>query len=179
MKKNVLCGIVLAMVLSGCGSATRSSSGQDELARIQEKGEITIGLEGTWKPFSYHDADNRLVGSDVETGRAIAKELGVKANIEEAPWDTLLTGLSTGTYDLVINGVEATEDRKKSFDFTDPYMYDRAVLVVRNDNTDIHSFEDLKGKITANSLNSTYEEIAEKYGSEVKKEDDLPKCMNC
>lgn len=181
MKKG-LCVLLasLLFVTTGCSSqktSERSSASGDELARIKDRGSIVIGLEGTWKPFSYHDEQDKLTGSDVETGKAIAEKLGVKADIEEAPWDTLLTGLSTGTYDLVINGVEKTEEREKSFDFTEPYMYDRAVLVVRKDNTDIQSFEDLKGKITANSLNSTYEEIAEKYGSEVKKEDDLPKCM--
>ena len=107
-----------------------------------------------------------------------AKKLGVKANIVEGKWDGLLTGLSTGTYDLVINGVDITKEREKKFDFSTPYAYDHTVLVVRNDNTTITSFDDLKGKTTANSIGSTYMELGEDYGATVKGVDDLTKCMD-
>ena len=90
----------------------------------------------------------------------------------------LLTGLSTGTYDLVINGVDITKEREKNFDFSTPYAYDHTVLVVRNDNTTITSFDDLKGKTTANSIGSTYMELGEDYGATVKGVDDLTKCMD-
>lgn len=53
------------------------------------------------------------MGVDVESAKNIAKKLGVKANIVEGKWDGLLTGLSTGTYDLVINGVDITKEREK------------------------------------------------------------------
>ena len=96
----------------------------------------------------------------------------------EGKWDGLLTGLSTGTYDLVINGVDITKEREKKFDFSTPYAYDHTVLVVRNDNTTITSFGDLKGKTTANSIGSTYMELGEDYGATVKGVDDLTKCMD-
>ena len=146
--KKLLAGLLstaMVFTLAGCGSS------KDHLAAIQDKGEITIGLEGDWQPFSYHDKDDQLMGVDVEVAKNIAKKLGVKANIVEGKWDGLLTGLSTGTYDLVINGVDITKEREKKFDFSTPYAYDHTVLVVRNDNTAITSFDDLKGKTTANS----------------------------
>lgn len=187
MIKKVLTGAlsaVLALSLAGCSSSSSSAksssasgNGNDHLARIKEAGKLTIGLEGDWQPFSYHDKDDKLVGYDVEVSKNIAKKLGVKANIVEGPWDGLLTGLSTGTYDVVVNGVDITDDRKKTFDFSDPYAYDHTVLVTRTDNTDIHSFEDLKGKTTANSVGSTYEAVGEKYGATVQGVDDLTKCM--
>lgn len=173
--KKLLAGLLstaMVFTLVGCGSS------KDHLATIQDKGEITIGLEGDWQPFSYHDKDDKLVGVDVEVAKNIAKKLGVKANIVEGKWDGLLTGLSTGTYDLVINGVDITKEREKKFDFSTPYAYDHTVLVVRNDNTTITSFGDLKGKTTANSIGSTYMELGEDYGATVKGVDDLTKCMD-
>ena len=173
--KKLLAGLLSAAMtftLAGCGSS------KDHLATIQDKGEITIGLEGDWQPFSYHDKDDKLMGVDVEVAKNIAKKLGVKANIVEGKWDGLLTGLSTGTYDLVINGVDITKEREKKFDFSTPYAYDHTVLVVRNDNTTITSFDDLKGKTTANSIGSTYMELGEDYGATVKGVDDLTKCMD-
>lgn len=174
--KKVLAGLlsgVLAFSLVGC-----SSQSKDHLAQIKEEGKITIGLEGDWQPFSYHDKNDKLMGVDVEVAKNIAKKLGVKADIVEGPWDGLLTGLSTGTYDLVINGVDVTKEREKKYDFSTPYAYDHTVLVVKNDNTDITSFEDLKGKTTANSIGSTYMELGEDYGATVKGVDDLTKCMD-
>mgnify|MGYP002748135288 CR=1 FL=1 len=108
MKKLLASLLSTAMVftLAGCGSS------KDHLATIQDKGEITIGLEGDWQPFSYHNKDDKLMGVDVEVAKNIAKKLGVKANIVEGKWDGLLTGLSTGTYDLVINGVDITKERE-------------------------------------------------------------------
>lgn len=173
--KKLLAGLLstaMVFTLVGCGSS------KDHLATIQDKGEITIGLEGDWQPFSYHDKDDKLVGVDVEVAKNIAKKLGVKANIVEGKWDGLLTGLSTGTYDLVINGVDITKEREKKFDFSTPYAYDHTVLVVRNDNTTITSFGDLKGKTTANSIGSTYMELGEDYGATVKGVNDLTKCMD-
>ena len=74
---------------------------------------------------------------------------------------------------LVCNGVEVTEERAKTYDFTTPYGYIHTALAVRKDNTDITSFEDLKGKTTANSLASTYMELAESYGATVQGIDTL------
>lgn len=167
-----LLSAAMVFALAGCGSS------KDHLATIQDKGEITIGLEGDWQPFSYHDKNDKLVGVDVEVAKNIAKKLGVKANIVEGKWDGLLTGLSTGTYDLVVNGVDITKEREKKFDFSTPYAYDHTVLVVRNDNTTITSFDDLEGKTTANSIGSTYMELGEDYGATVKGVDDLTKCMD-
>ena len=74
---------------------------------------------------------------------------------------------------MVCNGVEVTEERAKTYDFTTPYGYIHTALAVRKDNEDIHSFEDLKGKTTANSLASTYMELAESYGATVQGIDTL------
>jgi cystine transport system substrate-binding protein len=153
---------------SGDSSQASASSASDtSLADVQKAGVLRIGLEGDWQPFSFHDENDDLVGYDVEVAQNVAKQLGVKAEITEAPWDGLLTGLSTGVYDVVVNGVDVTDERKTAFDFSDAYAYDHIDLVTLVGNDDIKSFDDLKGRTSANSTGSTYAEIGEQYGATV------------
>jgi cystine transport system substrate-binding protein len=71
------------------------------------------------------------------------------------------------------NGVEIDEDRTETYDFSTPYAYIRTAIIVRGDNEDINSFEDLDGKTTANTLASTYAKLAESYGATATGVDDL------
>ena len=151
------------LVLSACGKKQTATT--DRLTQIQEKGELVIALEGNWAPWSFHDDSDTLVGYDVEVGQAIAEKLGVKATFVEGEWDGLLAGVEAGRYDMVINGVDITDSRKETYDFSTPYAYISTALVVGKDNDTIHSFEDLNGKTTANSIGSTYMELAEQYGA--------------
>lgn len=170
-------------VLTGCsalgGEQSQSSRADDStregdlLAQIQERGEIVIAMEGTWAPWTYHDESGTLVGFDVEVGQQIAQALGVEATFVEGEWDGLLAGLDAGRYDIMINGVDVTEERAEAYDFSDPYAYNRTAVIVGGDNTDITSMEDLAGKRTANTISSTYAEVAEGYGAEVTGVDDL------
>ena len=167
--------------LTGCSSqsggrpsqADPSTGSGDLLAQIQERGEIVIAMEGTWAPWTYHDEDGALVGFDVEVGQQIAQALGVEAAFVEGEWDGLLAGLDAGRYDIMINGVDITEERSDAYDFSEPYAYNRTAVIVSADNTDITSMEDLAGKHTANTISSTYAEVAEGYGAEVTGVDDL------
>ena len=189
MKKFIslmLLAVLCLTLLAGCGgSKTDESSGNDEkteaaddlLAKIQAKGELTIAMEGNWAPWTYHDESDALVGFDVEIGQYIAEHLGVKANFVEGEWDGLFAGMDSGRYDLVINGVDVTDERSEKYDFSDPYAYIHTVLVVAEDNEDIKSFEDLEGKKTSNSIGSTYMELAESYGATVEGVDSLGETM--
>ena len=158
---------------SGAASSAASTGAADQLAAIQANGKLVVALEGAWQPWSYHDESDTLVGYDVEVSRAIAEKLGVEPEYVESDWDSLFAGLDAGRYDLVCNGVEVTDERAKTYDFTTPYGYIHTALAVRKDNEDIKSFEDLKGKTTANSLASTYMELAESYGATVQGIDTL------
>lgn len=139
---------------------------QDDLTRIRDAGVIRIGTEGTYAPFSFHDASG-LTGFDVEIGRAIAERLGVKAQFVEGKWDGLIAGLDVGRYDAVINQVGITEARQAKYDFSDPYISSAAVLIVREDNTEIKDFSDLSGKRSANTLTSNFGKLAQQSGAEV------------
>ncbi len=170
-----------ALALTACSSSASSaasgSAPADQLARIKEAGKIVVGMEGNWQPWTYHDETDTLVGYDVEVAKAIADKLGVEVEFAEGPWDGLFAGMSSGRYDLVVNGVDITEDRLETYDFTDPYIYTHNVLIVRSDNTEITCFEDLKGKKTANSIGSTYMELGEQYGAEVTGVDSLEETL--
>ena len=176
-----LMGVMAAagvLSLTGCSSkdtasSTASSATLNKLDSIQKSGKLVVALEGAWQPWSYHDSSDTLVGYDVEVSRAIAEKLGVEPEYVESDWDSLFAGLDAGRYDMVCNGVEVTEERAKTYAFTAPYGYIHTALAVRKDNEDIHSFEDLKGKTTANSLASTYMELAESYGATVQGIDTL------
>ena len=187
MKKNnrtlwiILCvvlvaAIVCAVVLltrpqtQGTGNETavqQTGETKDALARLKEKGRLVIGTEGNWSPWTYHDDTDKLTGFDVEIGRLIAEKLGVEADFQEAPWDSLLAGVDAERFDIICNGVGFTEERAKSYSFTIPYGYTNQVLVVAEDNGDILTVDDLKGKKTANSASSTYAALAESYGAEL------------
>jgi len=158
---------------SGAASSAASIGAADQLAAIQTNGKLVVALEGAWQPWSYHDESDTLVGYDVEVSRAIAEKLGVEPEYVESDWDSLFAGLDAGRFDIVCNGVEVTDERAKTYDFTTPYGYIHTALAVRKDNEDIKSFEDLKGKTTANSLASTYMELAESYGATVQGIDTL------
>ena len=172
------------LTLSGCsnsststaasaGASSAAGSSADQLAAIQASGKLIVALEGAWQPWSYHDESDTLVGYDVEVSRAIAEKLGVEPEYVESDWDSLFAGLDAGRIDMVCNGVEVTDERALTYDFTTPYGYIHTALAVRKDNDEIKTFEDLKGKTTANSLASTYMELAESYGATVQGIDTL------
>lgn len=189
MKKKII-SLMMVMTMAcglfaGCGSDKASndaaadagtesssdtasdSSSDDLLSAIKERGYITVAMEGTWAPWTYHDEDDNLVGFDVEVAKAVADELGVDVQYQEGEWDGLLAGVQSGRYDIMVNGVGYTEERAQAYTFSDPYCYNKTALIVRGDNEDIKSLEDLNGKTTCNSANSTYQLIAEEYGANV------------
>jgi cystine transport system substrate-binding protein len=154
-------------VLAACGT-TKDSSDADLLSQIKEKGSITIAMEGNWQPWTYEDEAGNLVGFEVEVSTAVAEKLGVTPEYVTGEWDGLLAGVQSGRYDLMANGVGYTEERAQAYYFSDFYAFNRTALVVRSDNDDITSLEDLDGKTTCNSANSTYQLLAEQYGATVK-----------
>lgn len=140
---------------------------QTALEQVTQAGALRIGTEGTYPPFTFHDANGELVGFDVEIGRAIAAQLGVTADFVEGPWDGLIAGIDANRYDVVINQVGINADRQAKYDFSEPYIASKAVLVVRGDNADITSFEALAGKSSAQTLTSNFGKLAQQYGAEI------------
>ncbi len=161
----------LTLALSGCGSSDSSegtSAENSPLQEIQESGVLTVGTEGTYRPFSFHEGGSGvLTGYDVEVITAVAEKMGVEAEFQETQWDAIFAGLEAGRFDVIANQVSITEDRLETYDFSEPYTVSSGVIVTTADNTDISSFEDLDGKTTAQSLTSNWNELATESGANV------------
>ena len=171
----------LALTAAGCSTTeeptdgaasqdagTDAAGGDDSLERVLEEGTLTIGTEGTYRPFSFHeDGGGELTGYDVEVARAVAEELGVEAEFQETQWDAIFAGLDAGRFDTIANQVTITPDREEDYTFSEPYTVSTGVIVVPEDNTTITSFEDLDGLRTAQSLTSNWNELARESGAEV------------
>lgn len=176
MKKTLLLflSLFLVLALAACNTQNddeKAADKSDETAslydQIKEKGEISIGTEGTYAPFTFHDEDGKLTGFDVEVAEEVFKRLGIKPKFVEGKWDGLIAGLDAKRYDLVANEVSINPERQEKYDFSDPYIVSKAVLIVAEGNDTLKSFDDLKGKKSAQSLNSNYYKMAEELGATI------------
>lgn len=165
-----LCIGMLSLIACGGGN---EAEGKTLLEEVTERGSIIVATEGTWAPWTYHDENDVLTGFDIEVAKAVAEKMGLKVEFVEVEWDGILAGVESGRYDIAANGVEIDDEREEKYDFCSPYAYIHTALIVRNDNTSITKFEDLAGKTTANTLQSTYAKLAESYGATVTGVDDL------
>ena len=168
---------VAALTLAACGGGDESSpEGAAEgesasglsLEEVQEEGVLTVGTEGTYRPFSFHeDGAGELTGFDVEIATAVGEELGVEVEFEETQWDAMFAGLDSARFDVIANQVSITDEREESYQFSDPYTVSNGVIVTLTENEDITSFEDLDGATTAQSLTSNWNELATESGADV------------
>ncbi|MGG3456778.1 amino acid ABC transporter substrate-binding protein [Paenibacillus rhizolycopersici] len=184
----LLLTLVLTVVVAACGNnntnnqaagdegANQGSAGNaaneqpadtNSLESVKASGKLRIGTEGTYAPFTFHDKDGKLTGFDVEIAEEVAKRLGVEPEFIETPWDGIFAGLDAKRFDAVFNEVTIRDDRKEKYDFSDPYIVSRAVLIVPEDNEDIKVFADLKGKKAGQSLTSNLTDIAKENGAEI------------
>lgn len=167
--------LAITVSLAACSSSekeeaknTNNSAAKTDLyTQVKDSGVLTIGTEGTYPPFTFHDKSNKLTGFDVEVAEEVAKRLGVKAEFKETQWDGMFAGLDAKRFDMIANQVGIQPDRQQKYDFSDPYIESSAVLVVHENNNDIKSFKDLKGKSSAQSLTSNYAEIAKSNGAKL------------
>ncbi|GGM37815.1 L-cystine-binding protein TcyA [Paraliobacillus quinghaiensis] len=152
--------IGFALLIVGCGSTNL----YDE---VMEEGVLTVGTEGTYAPFTFHNNAGELTGYDVEVIREVADRMGVEVDFMETQWDSMFAGLNSERFDLIANQVGINEDRLENYDFSNPYTYSSAVVVAPAENEDINSFEDLEGKSSAQSLTSNFGDIARENGAEI------------
>jgi L-cystine transport system substrate-binding protein len=173
--------IAVSLIFTACGNKTDVNKGASSdkavaptetaaknlLETIKANGKIRIGTEGTYAPFTFHDKAGTLTGFDVEIAQEISKRLGVAPEFIETKWDGMFAGLDAKRFDVVINEVSIKEDRKLKYDFSDPYIVSKAVLIVNEDNQDIKTLADLKGKKAGQSLTSNLTEIAKSNGATI------------
>ncbi len=160
----------LALALAACGSSSSTTSGSsaaaDKLQAIKDAGKIRIGFEGTFAPWNYHNEAGELVGMEKEIGDLIAADLGVTAEYTETPWDSLIAGVDADRYDIVINNVSPTEERKQKYDFSNPYVASEGKVAVLQDST-LQTIADLNGATAASSETSNFRTLLEEAGAQM------------
>ena len=174
-KKILAAGVaVVASValLAGCGTggsggtAPQSSAAQNTLERVQAAGELRIGLEGTFPPYSFHDAAGNLVGIEVEIAELIAADLGVKPVFIETKWESLIAGMDVDKFDLIINNLQPTEERERKYDFSIQYANSITQAVAARDSS-LTKIEDVAGQRSAQTITSNYATIAQELGATI------------
>ncbi|MCU1761969.1 cystine ABC transporter substrate-binding protein [Pseudomonas sp. 14P_8.1_Bac3] len=174
LRRNLLVGS-LGLALSA-GLLGQAVAGE-QLQKIKDAGVINVGLEGTYPPFSFVDADGKLAGFEVEFSEALAKELGVKVKLQPTKWDGILAALESKRLDAVINQVTISEERKKKYDFSEPYTVSgiQALTLIKNKDT-IKTAADLSGKKVGVGLGTNYEQWvkANVPGADVRTYEDDP-----
>lgn len=101
------------------------------------------------------DANKNIVGFDIDLINAIAKDQKFEVEIKNTAWDGIFAGLDGGAYDAILSSVTITDERKKSYDFSDPYFDANQAIVVRTDDSTIKSEQDLAGKTVGAQIGTT------------------------
>jgi cystine transport system substrate-binding protein len=142
----------------GTGLVTHAVAGE-QLDAIKKNGTLNVGLEGTYPPFSFVGEDGKLTGFEVEFSEALAKELGVKVKLSATPWAGILAALESKRLDVVINQVTISDERKKKYDFSEPYTISGIQALTKTQNAGtIKTAKDLEGKKVGVGLGSNYEQ---------------------
>ncbi len=156
------------MALAACSSGSPAGAESDDEYGLVTAGTLTVATEGTYRPFSYHeDGSGDLVGYDVEIAEAVAEKLGLEIEFQETQWDAIFAGLDAGRFDVIANQVSINPEREEQYLFSEPYTVSPGVIVVKQGDASISSFDDLAGKTTAQSLTSNWYELAKEAGANV------------
>jgi polar amino acid transport system substrate-binding protein len=117
-------------------------------------------------PLVFQDPKNpgNIIGFEREVIEGVAKHIGRPATLVHNAWDGLIPGLARGNYDVIVNGLEITEERKKEINFSDPYFITFEQITVRKDESRISSLEDCRGKKVGTLKFSLAQTILEKFG---------------
>ncbi|MGX6962553.1 amino acid ABC transporter substrate-binding protein/permease [Vagococcus xieshaowenii] len=135
-----------------------------------------IGTDITFAPFEFQNDKGEYEGIDIDLLNTIAKSKGFDVELKPLGFDSSIQAVQSKQIDAMIAGMSITDERKKSFDFSDPYFDSGIQMAVKKGNDKIKGLEDLKGKTVATKVgteSATYvEENQKKYGYKVKNFDD-------
>ena len=179
MKKNlgqiilaIALGLLMAVAVTGCSStpekkpaanAPAAASADDSLAKIKAKGRLVVGVNADFAPFEFHamiNGKDTVVGFDMDLAKEIAKDMGVELELKELSFDALLTTLQSGQIDVIISGMSATEERRKTVDFSNVYYQGvQTLLTTKGNLSKFNSFSDLKDKKIGLQLSSLQDKL--------------------
>ena len=139
---------------------------KDAYESIKENKKLVVAVSPDYAPFEFKtlvDGKDQVVGSDIKLAQAIADELGVKLEVTTMSFDNVLSSLQAGKADIAISGISVTDERKKTFDFSDPYYETQNAIIVRKDQESTYSSLDaFKGKKVAVQKGTIEEGLAKK-----------------
>lgn len=162
----LITAVTVATLAAACGS-----SGSNAAAGAGGGGStdpITVGTEGTYAPFTFHDPKtNALTGYDVQVVTEVAKRLGRPVKFSESTFDAIFAGLEAKRFDVVANQVSVTPERQKLYAFSTPYTVSTGVVVTRADDSSVTSLADVRGKTSAQSVTSNFAATAKASGAKV------------
>lgn len=157
MKKLISFVLTATMLMGivGCGS-TATSNGDTEATTenmmetatqtaTADGDVIVVGLDDEFPPMGFRDENNNIVGFDIDLAKAAAEKMGVEVQFQPIDWDTKEVELETGKIDLIWNGFSITDERLEAMEFTNPYVKNKQIIIVKND-SDIQSKADLVGR---------------------------------
>ena len=133
---------------------------QSALERVRASGRLRVGIDATYPPFGIAEG-GEFSGFDVDIARAIARELGVTAELVNASFDGVFPALQNGSFDVVISAVTITPERRATMLFSDPYIAAGQQIVVRGDSV-IAGSDDLAGRTVGVQINTTAQFAMEK-----------------
>ena len=132
---------------SASASASASSASGSAVDKIKSVGKIVMATNAAFPPYEYLGDDNKIVGVDVDIANEIAKDLGVKLEISDMDFDSIVAAVQAGKADFAAAGLTINDERKKSVDFSIEYATSSQYMIVKKDNTAIKTGTDLKGKV--------------------------------
>lgn len=150
MKKLVLIGVLIVAVLA-VGSFVMKGN--------QEEDDLIIGMSGGYKPYTFIDEEGNLTGFDVEVWKEIGVRMDKSIGFQTSEFSGLFGMLDTGKITTIANQITVTDQRQEKYDFSSPYVFYGAQLIVASDDEIITDLESLKGKKVGVSLGSNYEQI--------------------
>lgn len=158
--------VTVGSLLTACGSKSSSSANSGYQSELKTSKTLTVGLEGTYPPYSYRK-NGKLTGFEVDLTKAVAKKMGLKTKFVPTKWDSLVAGLGSSKFDVVVNNITQTPARKKQYLFSTPYVYSKYALVTAKSNTSLKTTSDVKGKKLAEGTGTDNELLAKKLGAKI------------
>jgi polar amino acid transport system substrate-binding protein len=171
---------LLCALLAAVGCAKKPQSLLDQ---IKARGELVVGTSSGYPPYEFIDIQAQgqpVIGLDIELAQKIAETIGVKLKVEDMKFDALLSSLPSNRIDIAIAGLNPTDERRKTMDFSDNYLSStQQVMVRKSDAGQYKTLADFSGKKISAEKGTTQEGVgrAEIPGAEMVALKDVPACV--
>ncbi|MDD2580774.1 MAG: amino acid ABC transporter substrate-binding protein [Desulfuromonadaceae bacterium] len=140
MKKFLL--LLSCLLLSLAAVSAFAADGSWE--KVKKEGKLVIGLDDSFPPMGFRQADGKLAGFDVDAAEEVGKRLHIKIEWQPTAWDGVIHSLDAKKFDCIWNGMTITEERAKQVAFSKPYIMDGQIAIINFKDKRFKSLKDLK-----------------------------------